>query len=159
MVLTSPSLNFLFPFINTIPPWHTGQSVQVACHVCMHWAATLPTPPPPTNKSFLVTKTPSRYYFSANNTYYVPAPFYSLQYQAEMPVLSKAFFHPSKVPAFQSSMSFLCSYLKMHSWHFMVLRLTFLHYLYPWWIIYCLGVGLLLTCVYILSIHQHRAFL
>lgn len=40
MTVTSPSLNFLFIYINTCPPWHTGQSVHVACYVYMHWVVT-----------------------------------------------------------------------------------------------------------------------
>lgn len=52
LCLTSPSLYFPFPSKNTPPSQHAGWSVHMACHVCMHWAATLS----PFNKSLLVMK-------------------------------------------------------------------------------------------------------
>lgn len=53
VVLTTPSIDFLFPSINTPPSWQSGQRMHVACHVCIHWVTTLSFSP---NTSSLVMK-------------------------------------------------------------------------------------------------------
>lgn len=53
MILTFPSLPFLFPCINTPLSCHTGQNMHTACYVCMCWVATLSFF---LNKNFFVTK-------------------------------------------------------------------------------------------------------
>lgn len=63
MVLTSLSLNFLFPHGNSPPPpGRAGQREHLASCACLGWVATLSFP-----KQILGDKTPSRYYSSANN--------------------------------------------------------------------------------------------
>lgn len=64
MILTFPSLPFLFPCINTPLSCHTGQNMHTACYVCMCWVATLSFF---LNKNFFCNKTLSQYYFSADS--------------------------------------------------------------------------------------------
>lgn len=99
MILNSPSLNFLFPSINTPPSWLAGQCASdlprlhaLVCNPSPH-----PWPPPP-NKSFLVTK---HHYFSVNTTKI--AKLHNLWSKAQMVLLICTAFRECSITSLKTS--------------------------------------------------------